>query len=155
MDHGIKFDSLIDNLSTCVLLVDKNIHILFANQAAEALFEHSRNQLTGHSLTEFLVGDCIKIERFRNAFNQKENFADTEIQLIFKDGRHCLASLIVSQYESDPQPILSVEINPIDQLKKINKENHQWAVQQASRDLIRGLAHEIKNPLGGIRGAAQ
>lgn len=155
MTQSINFDSLIDNLSTAVLLLDENLHIVFANQSAESLFEHSRNQLIGHSITEFLVGDCIRIERFRNAILHKESFSDTEIQLIFRDGRHCLTSLIVSQYDSEAENIIAVEINLIDQLKKINKENHQWAVQQASRDLIRGLAHEIKNPLGGIRGAAQ
>lgn len=155
MKHNIEFDNLLDNLSTAVLLLDKNIHILFANQSAESLFEHSRNHLIGHSLTEFLVGDCIRIERFRNAIIHKESFSDTEIQLIFKDGRHCVTSLMVSQYETDSDAIISVEINPIEQLKKLSKENHQWAVQQASRELIRGLAHEIKNPLGGIRGAAQ
>lgn len=155
MQSNIKFDSLLDNLSTAILLLDKDIKILFANLSAESLFEHSRNQLLGHHLTEYLIADCIKIARFKSAIITRESFADTEMQLIFKDGRHCLASLIVSQYDNLDVPVIALEINPLDQIKKISQENHQWAVQQASRDLIRGLAHEIKNPLGGIRGAAQ
>lgn len=155
MNEEIKLNNLLDNLSTAILLLDKNMQIQFANVSSESLFEHSRNQLFRHRLTEFLIGDCIKIERFYNALHNRDSFSENEVQLIFKDGRHCLASMIVTYYESESDNMLALEINPIDQIKKLNQENHQWVVQQASRDLIRGLAHEIKNPLGGIRGAAQ
>ena len=155
MSNNIIFESLLDNLSTSILLVDRHIHILYANQAAESLFEQSRKHLLGHSLTQFLVSDSVRLERIRSAILNKDSFSDTETQLIFKDGRHCQVSLVVSQYEAEEQPVICIEISPIEQIKKINKENNQWAVQQASRDLIRGLAHEIKNPLGGIRGSAQ
>ncbi len=153
--NNIKFEQLLDNISTAVLLVDANIDIWFANLSAEALFEHSRNQLINQPLSDFLIGNTINQQRLHNALSNKESFTDSELQLIFKDGRHCLASLIVSQFELDAQPLLVLEFSPIDQQRKISKENQQWALQQASRDLIRGLAHEIKNPLGGIRGAAQ
>ena len=46
-------------------------------------------------------------------------------------------------------------MQPLDRLLRINREAAQLAVQQTTRELVRGLAHEIKNPLGGIRGAAQ
>ena len=50
---------------------------------------------------------------------------------------------------------LLLEIRIVEQQKRISQESLQWTQQQAARELIRGLAHEIKNPLGGIRGAAQ
>ena len=151
----INFEQLLDNISTAVLLLDENTQIQYANLSAEALFEHSRNQLTGHSIAEFLIGNTLNLERLRSALNNRDNFTDTEQQLIFKDGRHCLATIVVSFYESNENAVLALEISPVDQQRRISKENQQWALQQASRDLIRGLAHEIKNPLGGIRGAAQ
>ena len=50
---------------------------------------------------------------------------------------------------------LLLEFRHIDQQLKIAREERLQEQQQANRDLIRSLAHEIKNPLGGIRGAAQ
>ncbi|MGB2042018.1 MAG: nitrogen regulation protein NR(II), partial [Porticoccaceae bacterium] len=51
--------------------------------------------------------------------------------------------------------MLLLEMQPIDRFLKINREEALLSVHDTSRSLIRGLAHEIKNPLGGIRGAAQ
>jgi two-component system nitrogen regulation sensor histidine kinase GlnL len=48
-----------------------------------------------------------------------------------------------------------LEVRQIDKQRKITQETQQHAQQQAAKELVRGLAHEIKNPLGGIRGAAQ
>ena len=57
--------------------------------------------------------------------------------------------------EFDGQKKFLMELQPIDRFLKINREEAMLSVQDTSRTLIRGLAHEIKNPLGGIRGAAQ
>ena len=48
-----------------------------------------------------------------------------------------------------------MEINPLDRLLRITRDDNLLTNQQTAQTLIRGLAHEIKNPLGGIRGAAQ
>lgn len=50
---------------------------------------------------------------------------------------------------------LLIEIQPLDRLRSINRDGHQVDIQETTQKLVRGLAHEIKNPLGGIRGAAQ
>ena len=52
-------------------------------------------------------------------------------------------------------PELLIEIQPLDRLLRINRDDHHVSVQATTRKLVRGLAHEIKNPFGGIRGAAQ
>ncbi|XOV80603.1 MAG: nitrogen regulation protein NR(II) [Aestuariibacter sp.] len=155
MTKLIALENLLDNLSTAVLLLDSDINIQFANLATESLFEHSRNQLISQPLNQYLLDDCIDISKLKHALQNKENFTLNEAHLVFRDGRHSLASVIVSFFEDEAGEWLSLEITPIDQQRKINRDNQQWALQQAARDLIRGLAHEIKNPLGGIRGAAQ
>src|SRR5690606_16489368 len=50
---------------------------------------------------------------------------------------------------------LIIEIMPIDRLLRISREEMLTHSHETTRNLIRGMAHEIKNPLGGIRGAAQ
>ncbi|MEW4939369.1 nitrogen regulation protein NR(II), partial [Acinetobacter baumannii] len=52
-------------------------------------------------------------------------------------------------------PLLLIELNPIDRMLKISKEENLIQQHQVARQLVRGVAHEIKNPLAGIRGATQ
>ncbi|WP_431991334.1 histidine kinase dimerization/phospho-acceptor domain-containing protein, partial [Serratia ureilytica] len=54
-----------------------------------------------------------------------------------------------------PEGYILVELAPMDNQRRLSQEQLQHAQQVAARDLVRGLAHEIKNPLGGLRGAAQ
>jgi two-component system nitrogen regulation sensor histidine kinase GlnL len=50
---------------------------------------------------------------------------------------------------------LLIELYPRDHMKRISQEDEIMVNHQTSKELVRGLAHEIKNPLGGVRGAAQ
>ena len=68
------------------------------------------------------------------------------------DGRAHVLSLTAQML---PEGFILVELAPMDNQRKLSQEQLQHAQQVAARDLIRGLAHEIKNPLGGLRGAAQ
>ncbi|NHL57485.1 two-component system sensor histidine kinase NtrB, partial [Staphylococcus aureus] len=54
-----------------------------------------------------------------------------------------------------PEGFILLEMAPMDKQRRLGQEQLQHAQQVAARDLVRGLAHEIKNPLGGLRGAAQ
>ncbi|VTL98535.1 two-component sensor NtrB [Pseudomonas aeruginosa] len=53
------------------------------------------------------------------------------------------------------ETLLLLEVHPRDRLMRITREEAQLSKQETTKLLVRGLAHEIKNPLGGIRGAAQ
>lgn len=148
-------ENLLDNLSTAILVVDEQLHIVYANLSAQTLLEQSLNQLLGLPFREYLNNPNLDFSRFRQTLESGEGFSDNEVQLLFGDGRYATADISVSCFEQEGTRVLSVEIKKIDQQKRISQESQQWAQQQAARDLIRGLAHEIKNPLGGIRGAAQ
>jgi two-component system nitrogen regulation sensor histidine kinase GlnL len=71
------------------------------------------------------------------------------------DQHHHLVEVTASAIELDDGVMALLELKRIDQQKKISQELYQHAQQQAAKELVRGLAHEIKNPLGGLRGAAQ
>ncbi|NLY57930.1 MAG: PAS domain-containing sensor histidine kinase, partial [Gammaproteobacteria bacterium] len=67
---------------------------------------------------------------------------------------------LIADYSVTPMQALErswilLELLPRDRLLRITKEEAQLSKQEVTRVLVRGLAHEIKNPLGGIRGAAQ
>lgn len=146
---------LLESLATAVLVVDEQLSVKYANLAAQSVLERSHNQLLGFSVTQFISHSSVAFSRLKNAFVVNDGFSDGEVLLTFSDGRHILADVTVTCFEYLNKAALIVEIKVIDQQKRISQESQQWAQQQAARELIRGLAHEIKNPLGGLRGAAQ
>jgi len=146
---------LLNSLNTALVMVDDQLTIVYANHAGEALFETGRKQLYGHSLSDFFMPGAVDTTRLRAALRRGEDFTENEIRLSFRDNRHVMADLTVTNLQAAESPRLLFEVKKIDQQKRISRENLQNAQHYAARELIRGLAHEIKNPLGGIRGAAQ
>ncbi|WP_100643894.1 nitrogen regulation protein NR(II) [Alteromonas facilis] len=153
----MKFEAnkLLDNLNTAIVIIDGEFVIQFCNFAAQKLFERSLNQLQGSDLRDYFYNRALDEERLLRALHDGDEFTENEFQLCFRDQRYVLADITVTSISVDGQPFLMFETRQIDKQKRISQENMQHAQQHAARELIRGLAHEIKNPLGGIRGAAQ
>jgi len=141
-------------LATAVFLLTEALEVLYANPAAENLFELSRRQLLGNS-ARALFGDApglfLAIDK---ALANGASYTEQEIELGVNGKPRLHLSCTVSVIES-PDATLLLEFRHIDQQLKIAREERLLEQQQANRELIRSLAHEIKNPLGGIRGAAQ
>ncbi|MEP6942447.1 MAG: nitrogen regulation protein NR(II) [Betaproteobacteria bacterium] len=141
-------------LATAVLLLSANLRVIYANPAAENLFELSRRQLIGQP-ARLLFGDALALfQAIGKAQSNGASYTEQELELgvIGKPRMHlvCTVSVVDTADAS-----LLLEFRHIDQQLKIAREERLLEQQQANRDLIRSLAHEIKNPLGGIRGAAQ
>lgn len=151
----IDVNKLTDNLNTAVVVINEQFNIVYCNFAGQRLFERSLNQIINSDLRDYFFNRVIEEERLLKALHSGEEFTENEVQLCFKDKRYVLVDLTVTGYASDESSYLIFEVRCIDNQKRISKENLQHAQQNAARELIRGLAHEIKNPLGGIRGAAQ
>ncbi|MDF5457334.1 two-component system sensor histidine kinase NtrB, partial [Vibrio parahaemolyticus] len=83
-----------------------------------------------------------------------QSITDSDVTFVV-DGRPLMLEVTVSPITWQKQLMLLVEMRKIDQQRRLSQELNQHAQQQAAKLLVRGLAHEIKNPLGGLRGAAQ
>ncbi|MEO8537843.1 MAG: nitrogen regulation protein NR(II) [Betaproteobacteria bacterium] len=146
--------SELDLLATAVLTLDARRRVVYANPAAENLFELSRQKLLQQPLVE-VFGPAVALERaIERATITGASYTEQELELgvIGKPRLHLTCT--VSSIDSDGA-VLLLEFRHIDQQLKIAREERLQEQQQANRELIRSLAHEIKNPLGGIRGAAQ
>jgi len=141
-------------LSTAVLMLDENLHVTYANPAAESLFAHGRKHLIGTSIERALPGSGAAFAaRLRSAMAEEAGFNENDL-VLDTGGEPVHAHCVVSPSET-PAAALILELRELDQQIKIERESRLLEQQAANRELIRNLAHEIKNPLGGIRGAAQ
>jgi two-component system nitrogen regulation sensor histidine kinase GlnL len=144
----------LDLLSTAVLLLDGKARIVHVNQAAELLFDASRKTLIGLA-ADRLLGDEVEMSQLiadakANAFGQRK-----QIMELRRVGRDALPVRVVATAQSTESTPLVLEVSEIEQQLKVDREERQLGLTEANRQLLRNLAHEIKNPLGGLRGAAQ
>lgn len=141
-------------LATAVLLQDDARRVVYANAAAENLFELSRRTFAGRRLSE-LFGRCDALDAaIDSASASGASYTEQEVTLS-PPGRSPLHLACTASRVDAPGVALLLELRPIDHALRIAREERLAEQQQANRELIRSLAHEIKNPLGGIRGAAQ
>ncbi|SEL43697.1 nitrogen regulation protein NR(II) [Acinetobacter sp. DSM 11652] len=155
----IDYRLLVDNLSTAILLVDSELNIFYLNSSCEALFDISLLRASGQSVLSILQspGDSFNTEEaLTNTLLTGQAYTRREATIIvnFKDV-HVDYSVAQLNTGKSYHPLLLIELNPIDRMLKISKEENFIQQHQVARQLIRGVAHEIKNPLGGIRGATQ
>jgi two-component system nitrogen regulation sensor histidine kinase GlnL len=155
VDDSTNTELFLNSLKTALVLVNKDFEICFANEAALNLLETGINQIIARPLNDFFIDDSFNQQQIVKALENQEDFRETGVSLCFKDGRCATADINANIILVNGKVSALLEINPIDKQRKITQESQQYAQQMAAKELVRGLAHEIKNPLGGIRGAAQ
>jgi two-component system nitrogen regulation sensor histidine kinase GlnL len=144
----------IELLSTAVLMLDDRLNVTYANPAAETLFAQGRSHLVGIAFDRALPGNDDFVERLRQALEAEAGFNDNDL-LLEVEGYPAHLHCVITPVESPGDSRLVLEFRELEQQLKIAREAKIQEQQEANRELIRNLAHEIKNPLGGIRGAAQ
>lgn len=149
--------NVLDGLATCVLWLDADGAILHLNEPAEDLLTVSRNQAAGRTVRDLLKGNVeleAVISRARAAAAQY-----SRRELPFEAGPAApprFVNLTVTPFDAPGFPGGAiVEIADVTQHQRILRENALLTQLGGSRAMVRQLAHEIKNPLGGLRGAAQ
>ncbi|QJR16870.1 nitrogen regulation protein NR(II) [Usitatibacter palustris] len=140
-------------LSAAVLMLDDQLHVTYANPAAETLLAHGRKHLIGVPFDKALPGNAAFEERLRQALEAESGFNDNDLLLEVVGYPIHLHGVITPVDAGEGRLLL--EFRELEQQLKIAREERLFEQQQANRELVRNLAHEIKNPLGGIRGAAQ
>jgi two-component system nitrogen regulation sensor histidine kinase GlnL len=144
----------LDLLASAVLVLDQHGRLVFANAAAENLLESSCRLLVQQTLSDLFLNPEQLIAIYQQALQHQ--FDDSRQDLILERmGREPLwVDTIVTALDSPDMPVL-IELRENVQQLKLEREERLIDQSQVNKELIRNLAHEIKNPLGGIRGAAQ
>ena len=147
--------ALANQLVTAVLILDQKLNICYVNPAAEALLIKSLNKLFGCFFDLIFTNTSITQSRLELLLTTGQELTDSEIVIELGENHRFTAEVTASAVEFEHMPHVLIEFKQIDQQKQISLEVFQQQQWIAARDLIKGLAHEIKNPLGGLRGAAQ
>ena len=147
---------IFDNLTSAVLLFDEALRLVCLNPSAEMLLEISERKAQGrHAMDLFLYAPDLE-GVMQRAFRIWQPFTEREMLLDLGPERRITVDLTITPVsEKGLAQGLLMEIQQVDRHLRISREEHILVQQQATRALLRGMAHEIKNPLGGLRGAAQ
>lgn len=142
-----------DLLSTAVLLLDELGCVAHANTAAEELFSMSRRQLEGQPVNRLLGSDAALAARLPDLLAGRLGILRQDCVIEYR-GERLPLSLAAVPLQGQPWPAL-LEVRLIEHHILLDKHQQLGKELAAQRESLRNLAHEVKNPLGGIRGAAQ
>ncbi|WP_313950340.1 nitrogen regulation protein NR(II) [Accumulibacter sp.] len=144
----------LDLLSSAVVLLDEHLVIRYMNPAAENLLAISSKVFVGCPMAGVIECPPAFLAALESALNDGGACTGQNVDVRLSAGELLRLNCTVNPVDA-PEARLLVELWPIDQQLRATREERLVEQQHANRELIRNLVHEIKNPLGGIRGAAQ
>lgn len=134
--------------------MNESLQVKYANPAAEQLFSQSAKRIVDHPLSHLIQHASMDLALLSQPLQSGQSITDSDVTFVV-DGKPLMLEVTVSPIEWNKELMLLIEMRKIGQQRRLSQELNQHAQQQAAKLLVRGLAHEIKNPLGGLRGAAQ
>lgn len=147
---------ILDNISTAVIALDSELRVVSLNSSGQDLLEASEGRCQGQPMRKLVANPDNLMEVVKQVRASRSPLARRGMPLMLLSGRELHADLMLTPVSNNHQGInILLELQPVDRLLKISREESLHHAQETTREMIRGLAHEIKNPLGGVRGAAQ
>lgn len=148
--------TILDGLTTAVFRFDTELRLLFLNPAGEMLLEHGAMNLLGQPAEFLFPGDPGFVEAMREVMGSAQPQTEREKVLELPGQREVTVDCTLSPwFAGETVDGLLLELIGVDRQLRITREKRLLSQQASARRLLRGLAHEIKNPLSGLRGAAQ
>jgi two-component system, NtrC family, nitrogen regulation sensor histidine kinase GlnL len=144
----------LEHLATAVILLNESHKVVYANPSAEILFALSATQIKGSAISEVFLNCEILQIAIANALKNDSPYREHEFALSTVRQQSFAVTCTVTPVDIGEATLL-LEFQQMDQQLRIAREERMLIQQQANSELLRNLAHEIRNPLGGLRGAAQ
>ena len=147
--------SLLDNLTTAIILLDKDLHVIYINPAAEALLETSDRHSHNTYIADVLLNVKELVKALKNVKDNGVTFIARKVKLVKANTNRLTVDYSASRLIYENDTYIMLEIQELDRSYNISRKEMLISNHETTLGLVRGLGHEIKNPIGGIRGAAQ
>ena len=147
--------SLLDNLTTAVVLLNKDLKVIYINPAAEALLETSDKHSHNLYIGEILLNEKQIIKPLKSVMDNGITYISRKVRLLKNNTSSMTVDYSASRILYQNETFIMLELQELDRSYNISRKEMLISNHETTLGLVRGLGHEIKNPLGGIRGAAQ
>lgn len=154
-DQDINTEHLINQLLAAVLVINRDLSIAWSNPATEELLGLSSRQLKGMHLSDVLIDADFSAKAIAYSLTSENPFHQRDARVTLLNQEEITVDITVSSLDMEGEKKLLVELRQTDREHRIGLEASEYSQHLAASALVRGLGHEIKNPLGGLRGAAQ
>ncbi|GJL83832.1 MAG: PAS domain-containing sensor histidine kinase [marine bacterium B5-7] len=143
--------------NTSIVVIGSDLRIVQLNPAAEALLDISDGRARGKSVSTVIGTSNALTEVLHKAAGEGQTYTLREmpLEVTLGDDPILVDCTVTPLVEMGDGPGLMLELWRVDSLVKLARDSWLSERQSATRSMIQQLAHEIKNPLGGLRGAAQ
>ncbi|MDD5273015.1 MAG: histidine kinase dimerization/phospho-acceptor domain-containing protein, partial [Methylovulum sp.] len=150
------YKRILDHLNTAILLFNRDLTLSYINTAGEMLLADSSHHLVDQHASElFKSSDSALLLNLKQCLTMGEPLVERSLTLN-RMSQNVTVNLSATPLLNKDEIIeILLELQQVDTHLRISKEERLLTQQNTARLLVRGLAHEIKNPLGGLRGAAQ
>lgn len=152
----VNADRILDSMGTAVLVFDARFRLVSINQAGEVMLAHSARHVCGRRVNELVLNAEAIMEQITGSLasgrvvNQRSCLLELPDTAVLR-----VNCTFTPMTDTAGNHEVLLELRQIDHHLRVEQEERLITQQQATHELLRGLAHEIKNPLGGLRGAAQ
>jgi two-component system nitrogen regulation sensor histidine kinase GlnL len=155
MPH-LDYESLIAGLPDAVVGVDDGLRVMLWNPAAEALLGRSARRTIGRALKEIFPPDTSLVRHLGETLSTGESRSESEAVIEGGDGRPVHVSIVTAPLarSGDVEAAVAV-VRDVSRLHQLEAEVRRGETLATAGQIAVGLAHEIRNPLGAIRGAVQ
>jgi len=143
-----------ESLASAIIVCTKDLIIEYINPSAEILFEVSLRQAVESNMNIFFQDIAFFKSILKKADAEQTSYREHEYFIKTKKHKTICVSFTVTPFINKKSDFI-IEFIHMDQHLRVAKEERMFIQQQANSELLRNLAHEIRNPLGGLRGAAQ
>lgn len=149
--------SLLDHLTTAVVVLDSECCLYHINPAAEELLETSNQHSYQQPLQELLRNSDAVLQAIEAVAGSDSDsaFIVRKAELVLTTGSRLLVDYAISRVIEGKKSWFLLELQEVHRSWNISRKEALLSTHETTVEMIRGLSHEIKNPLGGIRGAAQ
>ena len=149
-------NQIIENLYTAVLVLNSDLSVARMNSAGEGLLSMSSRKVSGMMLEQVLPESVQFIDTIKRSMESKSPYTGRDVPLLLPLQKSITVDCAVTPLlENEQCSGAIVELIDTHAQHRLMREESLLELHNAARESVRGMAHEIKNPLGGLRGAAQ